>query len=104
MLYNIIQYIHVIIIFIIILSIFYNNIKLKEIVLSILILLMIKYLTGYDRCGLTEIEYLLKGEKYKEGFIYRIIKPILTIPEQYFENYLFILHSLYIIILITQLK
>jgi len=104
MLYNIIQYIHVIIILIIILSIFYNNIKLKEIVLSILILLMIKYLTGYDRCGLTEIEYLLKGEKYKEGFIYRIIKPILTIPEQYFENYLFILHSLYIIILITQLK
>jgi hypothetical protein len=94
----------VIIILIIILSIFYNNIKLKEIVLSILILLMIKYLTGYDRCGLTEIEYLLKGEKYKEGFIYRIIKPILTIPEQYFENYLFILHSLYIIILITQLK
>jgi hypothetical protein len=104
MLYNIIQYIHVIIILIIILSIFYNNIKLKEIVLSILILLMIKYLTGYDRCGLTEIEYLLKGEKYKEGFIYRIIKPILTIPEQYFENYLFILHSLYIIILIIQLK
>ena len=104
MLYNIIQYILVIIIFFIILSIFYNNIKLKEIVLSILILLMIKYLTGYDRCGLTEIEYLLKGEKYKEGFIYRIIKPILTIPEQYFENYLFILHSLYIIILITQLK
>jgi hypothetical protein len=94
----------VIIILIIILSIFYNNIKLKEIVLSILILLMIKYLTGYDRCGLTEIEYLLKGEKYKEGFIYRIIKPILTIPEQYFENYLFILHSLYIIILIIQLK
>jgi len=104
MLYNIIQIAHVIIITIIIISLFYPNKKLKEFTLSLLILLMIKYLTGYQKCGLTEIEYLLKGEQYKEGFIYRIVKPIITIPESYFENYLFILHTLYIVILFYQLK
>jgi hypothetical protein len=103
MLYNIIQLIHTIIILLIIISIFYPNNKLKELSLSLLILLMIKYLIGHQRCGLTEIEYLLKGEKYKEGFIYRIVKPMITIPELYFENYLFIIHSLFIIILFHQI-
>lgn len=104
MLYNIIQIIHIILIITIILSLFYPDKKLKELILSLLILLMIKYLTGHQRCGLTEIEYMIRGEQYEEGFIYRIVKPMITLPEKYFENYLFIAHSLFIIILVYQLK
>jgi hypothetical protein len=102
--YNIIQSIHLIIVIIIIVSIFLPNKKLKEFVLSLLILLIIKYLSGYERCGLTEIEYIMKGEKYQEGFLYRIIKPIVTIPESYFKNFLFVIHCVYIYILFKQIK
>ena len=42
--------------------------------------------------------------KYKEGFLYRLIKPILTTPEEYVNKYIYLLHILWIIILFVQLK
>jgi hypothetical protein len=104
MIYNIIQLIHIIIILLFIISLFYPNKEFKKIILSVVILLLIKYILGYERCGLTEIEYLFKGERYKEGFIYRIIKPIIVIPESYFKNCLFIIHLIYITILYYQIQ
>jgi hypothetical protein len=101
--YNIIQSIHLIIVIIIMISIFIPNRWFKQFILSLLILLLIKYVSGYEKCGLTELEYLIKGEKYKEGFLYRIIKPIITIPETYFKNFLFVIHCVYIVILFKQI-
>lgn len=69
-----------------------------------LIYLLAQYLTGYQKCGLTEFEYYIKGENYKEGFLYRLIKPIITIPESYFRKYLMYIHIIWVLILGWQLK
>ena len=101
---QIIQLLHIILIFSIISSVFINNIELKKFILSILILLFIQYVTNYGRCGLTEIEYMILREKYKEGFIYRLVKPIINISEEYVEYNIIILHIIWMFILYFQIK
>ena len=64
-----------------------------------LIYLLLQYLTGYKKCGLTILEYLILGKDYESGFIYRTIMPLITIPENYFDNALIIVHVLYIYLL-----
>lgn len=65
--------------------------------------MLIQYISGYQLCGLTKLEYYLMGHKYKEGFLYRIIKPMTTVSNDYFEKYLLVIHYLYIFILYIQL-
>lgn len=114
MIAKIIQILHLLLIITIFISIFIpidlviNNYQfgynIKIYVLIFLLFLLAQYLTGYQRCGLTEWEYRFKKEKYKEGFLYRLIKPVITIPENYFRKYLIVLHLLWIAILVYQLK
>jgi len=99
-----IQIIHVIIVIGNIISVIIPNRTYKKICLTLLLLMLIKFLSGSTKCGLTEIEYQLKGESYKEGFIYRFVKPIITMPEKYFTYYLWFYHCLWILILSYQLS
>lgn len=101
---NIIQLLHIILIITIISSVFINNIEIKKFILAILILLLFQYITNYGRCGLTEIEYMVLGEKYKEGFIYRLIKPVINVSEKYVEYNIIILHIIWMFILYFQLQ
>lgn len=101
---QIIQLLHIILIISIVSSVFINNIELKKFTLGILILLFIQYVTNYGRCGLTEIEYMVLGEKYKEGFIYRLIKPVIDVSEEYVEYNIIILHTIWMFILYFQIK
>ena len=68
-----------------------------------MIFIFAQWITNYGKCGLTELEYMFKGEKYKEGFIYRIVKPIISVPETYFDNYLYLVHITWTLILALQL-
>ncbi len=101
---NIINIIHSIIILLVVVSPLISYGKLKEYAFIFLLYLLFQYVTGYERCGLTELEYLAMGEKYKEGFMYRLIKPMIKIPESYFNKYLFGIHLFYLYILYNQLK
>ena len=101
---QIIQLLHIILITSIVSSVFINNLELKKFILGILILLFIQYITNYGRCGLTEIEYMVLGEKYKEGFIYRLIKPVIDVSEEYVEYNIIILHTIWMFILYFQIK
>ena len=85
-------------------SIIINNNTFKHMSLIILIFLLFHYVTNNSMCVLTELEYYFKKEKYQEGFLYRLIKPVLTTPEEYVNKYLYLLHILWIIILFIQLK
>ena len=85
-------------------SIFINNKYKKQIALALLIFFMFRYMTGYKKCFLTEIEHMILKKKYKEGFIYRLLKPYFNMPEYYFKKRLFIVHVFYIIILMVQLN
>lgn len=82
---------------------FIKNITYKKNVLILLVYLLFQYLTGYEKCGLTELEYLYMGEEYKEGFLYRIINPVIKIPENYFNNWLIVVHVIYIGVLFNQI-
>jgi hypothetical protein len=105
MIVSLVKLFHLIIIVLVITSVFIPHIYLKQLTIAFLLYLLIQYLTGYEKCGLTDLEYWLMGEKYhQEGFMYRIIKPMIRVPEKYFDNYLFIFHVLWILILAYQLK
>jgi hypothetical protein len=104
MLANIIKIIHFILVSIIITAPFINNETMKKNVLIFLIYLLFQYLTGYQRCGFTELEYLVMGKDYESGFLYRLINPLIKIPEEYFDKWLFGFHLLWICILLNQLN
>jgi len=99
-----IQLLHLLLVLGVISSIFIPNYKVKQLALTLLIFLFIQYITNYGKCGLTELEYLIKGEKYKEGFIYRLIKPIITVREEYFDKYVYIVHILITLLLYYQIN
>jgi hypothetical protein len=104
MLTNIIKLVHLIIILLVLISPFIQFYILKKFVFVFLIYLLIQYISGYEKCGLTILEYAVMGEKYREGFMYRIIKPIIQIPEKYFDNYVLFVHLVYIYVLYLQLQ
>lgn len=101
---EIINLLHMILVVSLISSVFINNYEFKKIALTMLIFTFLQFITNYGKCGLTELEYLFKGEDYKEGFIYRLVKPVITVPEKYFDKYMHCLHTLWIIILWVQLR
>jgi hypothetical protein len=103
MIVQIIRLLHLILVIGILASVFVPNKDYKIASLVFLIYILFQYLTNYGRCGLTEIEYLFKKEKYQEGFLYRLIKPIITVPEKYFDKYLFLIHIILIVSLSFQI-
>jgi hypothetical protein len=104
MIITIINFLHIILILFLSLSIFIDNYRIKKPAFILLILIFGQYITNYGRCGLTEIEYLFMRENYKEGFMYRLIKPVITLPEAYFNKYYYVLHILWIFILWVQIR
>jgi hypothetical protein len=100
----IIKILHLIIILTIIVSPFVNNMKIKQYVFIFLCYLLFQYATGYKRCGLTELEYMVMGKEYKNGFLYRLITPMINIPEFYFDKVIQIIHIILIIILVYQIN
>jgi len=104
MLYKIIQLLHLILIITIFISVFIPNIKLKKLSITFLLFIFIQFITNFGKCGLTELEYAIRGEKYKEGFIYKLVKPIITVSEKYFDYHLYWIHVLWILILGYQLS
>ena len=86
------------------LSVFIPNCLFKEIALVLLVFIFLQYIFNYGKCGLTELEYMVLGEDhYHEGFIYRLVKPVINVPEKYFYNGLFYVHIAWIAILAYQI-
>jgi len=101
---NLINFIHFIIVLLVVISPFINNRVLKNNVLIFLLYLLFQYITGYQKCGLTELEYIFMGQDYQHGFLYRIINPLIKVPESYFDKWLIVIHLIYVFVLYSQLK
>ena len=101
---KIINSLHLTLIIFLCMSIFIDDNRVKHVALVLLIYMLLQYITNYGRCGLTELEYMIKGEKYKEGFLYNLINPVITVSETYFNKSYYCVHILWIIILWIQLK
>lgn len=101
---DLVKLVHLLLVISVIISVFVPNCCFKEYALILLVLLLVKYILGYNKCGLTQLEYWILGqENHQQGFIYRIVNPIIKVPENYFNNGLLYLHILWIIILAYQL-
>lgn len=100
---NLINLIHFIIVLSVIISPFINNLVFKNYILIFLVYLLFQYITGYEKCGLTELEYIFMGQEYQNGFMYRIINPLIKVPEEYFNKWLIIGHLIYVCILYNQI-
>ena len=100
---KLIQLLHIILVIGLVLSIFINSFPYKHLALIFLMFLLLHYITNNNVCMLTELEYYFLGEKYQEGFLHRLIKPVLTTPEKYNEKYMYLLHIIWIYILFIQL-
>lgn len=100
-----VRILHFLIVLGIVLSVFIYSCKWKKIALLFLLFLLLQYLLGFEKCGLTTVEYVILGEeKYQKGFMYRIVNPIIRVPENYFNNGLLFVHVLWIAILLYQLN
>lgn len=104
MIVYIIKLLHLLLVLYLFSSIFIKDKLTKLKAAGILFFLLFHYVTNYGKCGLTELEYLIMGEKYQEGFLYRLIKPVISLPEKYFEEYLFIIHISWLGILLYQIN
>ena len=99
----IIRFLHFLLFITLLSSIFIQNIQLKELSLMILLFLLLQFLSNYGKCTLTQLEYLVMGKEYQNGFLYRLINPVIKRDENYFNYYYYIIHLLWIFILIYQL-
>jgi hypothetical protein len=77
---------------------------LKKINLILIMFLCIQYVTKYGKCGLINIERYFLGDNFKNGIVYRLIKPVISYKNNIFYEYFFWLIIIYIFILYYQLS
>jgi len=100
---NIIIIFHGILLYTIAISPFIKDLYLKKMILIFLIFLCIQFLTNYGKCGIINIERLFLKENFKNGFCYRLIKPVISHKHNIFYKEYFGIILIYILILWIQL-
>lgn len=87
----------------IVLSPLINECKYKKITLILILFIILQFVTKYGKCGLINIEKYFLKDKFKEGFVYRLIKPIICYKINPFGGKYFNLLLIYVLILVIQL-
>lgn len=86
------------------LSIISNDCDYKKLSFILLIFILFQYLTKYGKCGLISIERYFLKDNFKNGFVYRLIKPVVDYRNNpVYDHYMIILLA-YIYILLIQIK
>lgn len=100
----IIYIIHLFLFVFLISSPFIDNCEYKKLSFIFLFYLFVQYLLKYGKCGFINIERIFLKENFKNGILFKLIKPIICYKRNpiYYE-YLYIL-VLYLIILFIQIK
>jgi len=83
---NIVSIIHLLLILFVLFAPLSSDREILTLHVKIAVSLILKWLLNF-KCAFTELEYLLRGIKKEEGFIYSILQPIVSINEYKF-NYL----------------
>lgn len=100
---DIILFFHITLFYLLALSILIKDCYLKKIIIILIMFLCLQYTSKYGKCGLINIERFFLKEKFKEGFIYRLIKPIICYKKNIIYKKYFILIIIYLTILFVQL-
>lgn len=114
---DIIKYIHIFLIFFILSAPLSRSKKIISLNIFIILFILYGWITSviypeidevdgfyFGRCKLTELECKLRGIQYKNGFIYRLIKPFSSIKETSLDHYIIIFMCIWLIINISLIK
>ena len=99
----IIKTLHLLFYFLILISPFINDCALKMNVFIILIFIMFHFVSKYGKCGIINIERLFLKEQFKNGFFYKLIKPVIDYRKNIFFEKLYHLIIVYVLVLGIQI-
>ena len=103
MLKNIINYFHLIFIIFMMISPFIKDCILKINAFILFSFIIFHYISKYGKCGIINIERYFFKENFKNGFFYKLIKPVISYKNNIFYYKLFHILILYCIILFLQI-
>ncbi len=99
----IIQSLHLLFYLLILISPFINDCAIKINVFVLLSFILFHFTAKYGKCGIINIERLFLKENFKNGFFYKLIKPVIDYRKNIFFNKLYHLLLIYILILFIQI-
>ena len=100
----IILLLHIIIFYFLALSPVIDDCRIKFISLILIAFITVQLLTKYGKCGLINIEKYFLKEKFKNGFVFRLIKPIICYKKNVIYKHYFLVMLIYILVLYIQVK
>lgn len=98
-----INIIHLIFVLLMLSSIFINSWFLKSNALVFYIFIFLHFITKYGKCGIINIERYFLKDRFRDGYAFKIIKPVISYKNNFVYDSLIEILPLYIFILIIQL-
>lgn len=83
---------------------FINNCEYKRIAFIFLIFLFLQFHSKYGKCMFINIERFFLKEKFKEGFVFNLIKPIICYKRNIFYKEYYFLMIFYAGLLFYQIQ
>lgn len=99
----IIESLHLFFYLLLLLSPFINDCAIKMNVWVLLAFILFHFTAKYGKCGIINIERLFLKENFKNGFFYKLIKPVIDHRKNIFFNKLYHLLIIYLVILTIQI-
>jgi hypothetical protein len=99
----IIKTLHLLFYLLILFSPFINDCAIKLNVYIMLLFIWYHFISKYGKCGIINIEKIFLREHFKNGFFYKLIKPVIDYRKNIFFEKLYHLLLIYILILTIQI-
>ena len=99
---NIIYILHILLFLFFLFSPFVDDCAWKVNSLVLLLFIFGHFVFKYGKCGIINVERFFLGEKFKEGFCYRLIKPVISYKNNIFYDEYFNILVAYIFVLLYQ--
>lgn len=100
---TIINILHFLFYFLVLISPFIDDCVVKINVYIMLLFILFHFISKYGKCGIINIERFFLKENFKNGFFYNLIKPVIDYRKNIFFDKLFHLLIIYIFILTFQI-
>jgi hypothetical protein len=84
-------------------SIFIDSWFLKANALVFYIFILFHFITKYGKCGIVNIERYFLKDKFRDGYAFKLIKPVISYKNNFVYESLIEILPIYIFILLIQL-
>jgi hypothetical protein len=100
---QIVLLLHIIFFYAVAISPLINDIRFKKCIYILLCFICLQFIIKYGKCGLINCERLILKDKFREGFLFKLIRPVISYKINPFYSQYFKLLLIYILILYVQL-